>query len=258
MARARTRILTANKELVADLVSANRILFNRKIVDGYGHVSVRHDRDPEKYLMSRMCAPGLVMPADIDTYDLNNNSLFELGRPYNERFIHGEIYKVRPDVNAIVHCHAPPLIPFSVTDVPLRALYQVGSFLGDGVPVFEIRNAAGMTDLMIKTPALGKALSATLGSHSVVLMRGHGATIVGETLKIAVFRSIYATENAELQLQAMRLGNVTYLSPEEAALSTELCNRGTDRPWAIWESQVFPQVRTRKPGGAAKTQGAHG
>ena len=196
--------------------------------------------------MSRLCAPGLVRAADIDIYDLDNNSLLALGRPYNERFIHGEIYKAGPDVNSIVHCHAPPLIPFSVTKVPLRALFQVGSFLGDGAPVFEIRGAAGMTDFLIKTPALGRALSASLGNHSVVLMRGHGATVVDESLKIAVFRSIYAAENAELQMQAMRLGETTYLAPEEDVLCTKLCNGSTERPWAIWASEVSSPTNTRR------------
>ena len=241
--RRRQPSVRPSKELVSDLVIANRILFFKNIVDGYGHISARHNGDPNLYLMSRLCAPGLVTAKDIDTYDLDSDSLRQLGRPYSERFIHGEIYKIRKDVNSIIHCHTPHLIPFGVTETPLLPIYQMTSFLGGAVPVFEIREHAGMSDLLVRDPKLGKALAASLGDRPLVLMRGHGATVVGSSIREAVYRSIYAAENAWLQMEAMRLGKVTYLAPEEARLGLHVNNTSTDRPWAIWSHEVHTRTK---------------
>src|SRR5262245_19205250 len=206
--------------LVEALVAANRILVDQGVLDGYGHVSVRHDKTPARYLMSRSIAPELVTAADIMEYDLDSVPVDPRGRTsYLERFIHGEIYRARPDVQAVVHNHSPSVIPFGVTGVPLRPLYHMSAFLGDVPPVFEIRSAAGgASDMLVRTPALGKALAQTLGPRAVALMRGHGCVVVGANLPQAVFRSVYTEMNARLQAQAMALGgNVTYLSPEEAS-----------------------------------------
>src|SRR5881397_1979579 len=164
-------------KLVEDLVAANRILVDQGVLDGYGHVSARHDRDPNRYLMSRSLAPELVTGADILEYDLDSTPVEPRGRSlYLERFIHGEIYRARPDVKAIVHHHSPSVIPFGVSPVPLRPLYHMSAFLGGGVPVFDIKAAAGQaTDMLVRTPALGHALAQTLGDRPVALMRGHGA-----------------------------------------------------------------------------------
>ena len=230
-------------EVLDDLVLANRILFHQRIVDGLGHISVRHDKDPGRYLMARMCVPGLVTADDIITYDLDSNALGDSRKSYNERYIHGEIYKARPDIQSIVHCHTKSLLPFTVTKAPLRPLYHMSGFLGKGVPVFEIREAAGgPTNMLVRDPKLGRALATTLGESTIVLMRGHGATLVGHSIKNAVFRSIYAAENAELQMAAMRLGDVTYLSPEEAALGAEVnenSDTSLDRPWSAWKFQLL-------------------
>src|SRR5712691_72416 len=166
-------------------------------VDGYGHVSVRHDRDPNRYLLSRSLAPELVIAADIMEYDLDSTPVDAKGRSmYLERFIHGEIYKTRPDVKAIVHNHSPSVIPFSVGAVPLRPLYHMSAFVGEGVPVFEIRAAGGMTDMLVSNATLGRGLAQTLGRHPASLMRGHGAVVVGASLPIAVGRSVYLEMNA--------------------------------------------------------------
>src|SRR5262245_55919713 len=183
----------AAQEAIEELVLGNKILYRHKVVDAFGHLSVRHDKDPALYLMSRYVPPPLVTEEDIVTFDLDSNPLDKTGqRYYSERFIHGEIYKVRDDVKAIVHCHAPQLIPFGATKYPLRPMYHVSAFLGCGgcgVPVFEIRDAAGMTDMLIRTPELGKALAASLADRPMVLMRGHGATLVGSSIKQVVYRS---------------------------------------------------------------------
>jgi ribulose-5-phosphate 4-epimerase/fuculose-1-phosphate aldolase len=237
-----TGFTTASSALIEDLFVANRILSDHKLVDGFGHVSARHDRDLGRYVMTRNLAAGLVTPDDIVEFDLDSRPIRDIGVGYSvERFIHGEIYRSRPDVMAIVHSHAAPLILFSVIKAPLRPLYHVASFLEDGAPIFDIRDAAGMTDLLIRTPELGRSLAQTLADKSVVLMRGHGATIVGASIKHVVFKAVYTMQNAELQRDAMCFGEVTYLAPEEAALSTAFHAKAFERPWEFWKRQAFGQ-----------------
>jgi HCOMODA/2-hydroxy-3-carboxy-muconic semialdehyde decarboxylase len=223
--------------LIEDLVAANRILADQGVVDGYGHVSVRLDRDPGRYLLARSVAPELVTAADME-FDLDSRPTDDSGRPlYLERFIHGETYRVRPDVVAIVHHHSPSVIPLTVGTVPLQPLYHMSAFIGDGVPNFEIRSAGGMTDMLISTPALGRALAATLGQHPAALMRGHGSVVVGSTLPLAVGRSIYMELNARLQVQALALGgSLTYLHPEEVRRVE--ARQDYARSWDLWKRQA--------------------
>jgi ribulose-5-phosphate 4-epimerase/fuculose-1-phosphate aldolase len=231
----------ADAQLIEDLVAANRILVDQGVLDGYGHVSARHDRDPNRYLMSRSRAPELVTAADIMEYDLESEAVEPRGRTsYLERFIHGEIYRARPDVRAIVHSHSPSVIPFGVTGAPLRPLYHMSAFLAAGVSVFDIRAAAGgATDMLVRTPALGRALAQSLGARPVALMRGHGAVVVGTTLPQVVFRSVYTEMNARLQAQAMALGGpVTYLSPEEAHQAEASIAGTLGRPWELWKQKA--------------------
>jgi ribulose-5-phosphate 4-epimerase/fuculose-1-phosphate aldolase len=228
--------------LIDDLVAANRILVDQAVVDGYGHVSVRHPADPQHYLMSRSIAPELVTAADIMEYDLDSNAIDAHGRTsYLERFIHGEIYRTRPDVKAVVHNHSPSVIPFGVSTVPLRPLYHMSAFLGGGVPVFDIKTAAGgPTDMLVRNAALGRALAQTLGARPVALMRGHGAVVVGPNIQLAVFRSVYTEVNARLQAQAMALGGpVTYLDDEEARRATDSVGGTVVRPWELWRKKAL-------------------
>ena len=228
--------------LVDDLVAANRILVELGVLDGYGHVSVRHPADPQRYLMSRSIAPELVTAADVMEYDLDSNPVDARGRAtYLERFIHGEVYRARPDVKAVVHDHSPAIIPFGVSSVPLRPLYHMSAFLGGGVPVFDIKTASGQaTDMLVRTPALGKSLAQTLGGRPVALMRGHGAVVVGASLPLAVFRSYYTEMNARLQAQAMALGGpVTYLDDEEARLAGSSVGGTVVRPWELWRKKAL-------------------
>jgi len=231
-----------NPTLVEDLVAANRILVDQGVLDGYGHVSARHDRDPGRYLMARSIAPELVTAADIIEYDLDSVPVDPRGRSlYLERFIHGEVYKARPDVKAVVHSHSPSVIPFGVSAAPLKPLYHMSAFLWEGVPVFDIRQAAGgMTDMLVRNGSLGAALARTLGSRAAVLMRGHGAVVVGATLPQAVFRSVYMEVNAKLQAQAMALGGpVTYLDPEEARRAEVSLGGTLARPWELWKRKAL-------------------
>ena len=229
----------ARTSLIEDLVAANRILAVHGVVDGYGHVSVRHERDPGRYLLARSLAPELVTAGDIMEYDLDSVPVDAKGRVmYTERFIHGEIYKVRADVKAIVHHHSPSVIPFGVVTAPLQPLYHMSAFIGDGVPNFEIRNAGGMTDMLISSPSLGQALAQTLGRHPAALLRGHGAVVVGPDLPIAVGRSIYMEMNARLQVQALALGgNVTYLHAEEVRKVE--ARQDYERSWYMWRRKAL-------------------
>jgi ribulose-5-phosphate 4-epimerase/fuculose-1-phosphate aldolase len=229
--------------LVEDLVAANRILADQGVLDGYGHVSARHDKDPSRFLMSRSIAPELVAAVDVLEYDLDANPLDAGGRTsYLERFIHGAIYRARPDVKAVVHHHSPSVIPFGVTTVPLKPLYHMGAFLGGGVPIFDIKAAAGgPTDMLVRTLALGHALARALGARPVALMRGHGAVVVGADLREAVFRSVYTEVNARLQAQAMSLsgGAVTYLDADEARHADASIGGTLSRPWDLWKKKAI-------------------
>jgi ribulose-5-phosphate 4-epimerase/fuculose-1-phosphate aldolase len=224
---------------IDDLVAANRILAAHDVFDAYGHVSVRSDRDSAHYFMARALAPALVTTADILEYDLDSN-VVPANQPgvglFLERFIHGEIYKARADVKAVVHCHTPSVIPFGVTDVPLRPMFGLSGFLAEGVPVFEIRKSFGMTDLLIRDPARGRALAATLGNKPVALMRGHGAVIVGASLPLTVGRCVYLDLNARVQQQALSLGGkITYVTPDEGKQTVADDYR---RAWELWRRQA--------------------
>ena len=194
--------------LLDDLVAANRVLALKGVLDALGHVSVRDSHNPNRYWMSRSLAPALVTPSDIMEFDLDGNPIDRSGRAlYVERFIHGEIYKARADVNAIVHSHSPTVIPFSVTKLPLQPVLHNASFLSFGAPVFDSRTIAANSDLLINTPALGAALAKALGpTAAVVLLRAHGDAVVASSLPLAVFRAYYTEVNAQEQEQAIALG----------------------------------------------------
>lgn len=231
----------ADSALLDDLVAANRILYDQGVVDGFGHVSVRHDKDPSRYLLSRSMAPALVTREDILEYDLDSNPVDAKGRTsYLERFIHGELFKARPDVIAIVHSHSPAVIPFADTAVPLKPMNHIAGFLGTGAPVFEIRDTAGpASDMLIRNPSLGHALAAVMGNHSVALMRGHGSVAAAQSVRHVVFRAIYTEVNARMQADAMRLGTPTFLSPEEAAAAAKTNDGLVERPWALWKQRAM-------------------
>ena len=228
----------SEQDLVDDLVAANHVLADREVVDGYGHVSVRHPNNSDRYLMARDLPPTLVTAVDILTYDLDSNPLNAKGLAVvQERFIHGEIYKARPDVVAVVHAHSAELIPFSVMDIGIRPIFHLGAFIGAGVPVFELRTVREPNDksMLIHTPALGRALAHSLGDHPAVLIRGHGGAIVGSSLGQAVGRSVYLQQNAAIQRESMSLGvNINYLNAEEARA---MGDNTYYRDWEAWRRQ---------------------
>jgi len=234
----------ASPQLIEDLVAANRILADQGVVDGYGHVSVRHDKNPNRYLISRSLAPALVTSEDILEYDLDSRPIDPRGRQlYSEVFIHGEIFKARPDVNAVVHSHAPSVIALGIAGIEPRAVYHMSSFIGQGVPVFDIRKEMGEeTDMLVRTAARGQALARILGRHPAALMRGHGAVIAANALPLVVFRSIYLQINSGLQLQALTLNpNATFLTEREADLvEKELWDKDRHlRAWELWKQEAM-------------------
>ncbi|NML16037.1 class II aldolase/adducin family protein [Azohydromonas caseinilytica] len=235
-------------ELIADLVDANHILFHQGIVDAFGHVSVRHDQRPDRFLLARNMAPAQVAAEDIVEYDVATGEAVaaDAPRPYLERYIHSEIYKARPDVMAVVHNHSPAVLPFGIVrGARLRPACHMCGFLGEGPPVFEIRDHAGAaTDLLIRNRELGTALVRALGEERVVLMRGHGCTVVAPSLRLAVYRAVYTEVNAKLLLQSLPLGEVTYLTPEEAAAG-HTTEGQVDRPWNLWK-QLAREARLQQ------------
>ena len=230
--------------LTQDLVVANRVLTDLNVIDGFGHVSMRHPTDPNRYLMGRSVAPALVTADDIMEYDLDSNPVDAKGRAsFLERFIHGEIYKARPDVKAIVHTHSPGIIPFSVSSTPLRPVFHLGAFLFPDVPVFEIRDSAGMSNMLVSNAQLGKALASTLGDRSVALMRGHGSVVVASTIPMAVFRAHYSNVNAQLQSQALALGgSVSYLLGEESQKTLAVIDQIHGRAWDLWKCAALEKM----------------
>lgn len=231
--------------LIEDLVAANRILVEHGVIDAMGHVSVRSDRDPHRYLLARAIGPETVTEADIMEYDLDSNPIDPRGREsVRERFIHGEIYKTRPEVNAVVHNHSPSVIPFSITSEPLRPIFHMAAFIGQGVPVFEIRDAEEGTDLLVKTIYLGHALARTLEDKPAALMRGHGAVVVGESLPRAVGRSVYMEISAKMQAQAIAIagpgGKIVCMDEREVQASVPPQNYG--RAWNVWRAKALAGI----------------
>jgi HCOMODA/2-hydroxy-3-carboxy-muconic semialdehyde decarboxylase len=227
----------ASAELRLNLAVANQILFDHDLNDGYGHISARHDGDPYRFVMIRDMAPGTLDGESAIEFDLDGMPIPGRAGSCRERFIHGEIYKARPDVMAVVHTHASEMILFSVLSEKLRPLYQMSSFLGDGAPVFEIRDLPDRGDLLISDTPRGIALARSLGDHAVVLMRGHGASIVGSSLQEAIYRTIYAAQNARLQIDARRFGEATYLDDVEIAAIDQ---RGSfSKAWHFWKERAL-------------------
>lgn len=226
--------------LLDDLVSANRILYHHEVVDGFGHVSARDPGDAGRFFLSRSKAPGTVTREDILVFDLRGEPVETTGqRLYLERYIHSAIYAERPDVMAVVHSHSPAVIPFGVTAVPLQPVFHICGFLSPSVPVFEIRDVAGpATDLLIRSQELGVALARALGQRPVVLMRGHGSTAVGTSIRQAVYRAVYTEVNARLQADALRLGPVNFLTPQEGLAATATNEGVSERIWSLWKAEI--------------------
>ena len=229
-----------------DLVAAYRILAEYGVIDAYGHVSLRSPSNPQRYYLARSLAPERVQPEDILEYDLDSSPLDARGREsVTERFIHGEILKARPDIMAVVHNHSPSVVPFSVTGVPMRALWHMAAFIGDGLPNWEIRDVRKGTDLLVRDAQLGASLAKTLGPKPAALMRGHGSVTVGESLPRAVGRSVYLELSARMQMQALALSEkVNYLDEAEVKASTPL--QDYKRAWPMWREKALAKAKAER------------
>jgi ribulose-5-phosphate 4-epimerase/fuculose-1-phosphate aldolase len=240
--------MSANPDLIRDLVVANHILYDHGIVDAFGHVSVRHDKQPDRFLLARNMAPGSVMASDILEFHIDGSPVDPQGpRPYLERFIHGEIYAARSDVMAVVHSHSHSIVPLSISaQHRLRAVIHMAGFIGPEAPLFEIRNTGGAaTDLLIRSPELGRALAKSLAEKNIVVMRGHGSTVTAPSLPLVVYRAVYAELNARYQSEAMRHGPITALTAEEAAACVASIEAQVHRPWELWTREAAERRRLR-------------
>jgi len=235
-------------DILEDLVAAYRILAEYGVIDAYGHVSVRNPQSPKRYYLARSLAPESVQVEDIIEYDLASKPLDARGMDsVTERFIHGEIYKARPDIVAVVHNHSPSVVPFSVSGVPMKALWHMAAFVGDGLPNWEIRKVRKGTDLLVRDGVLGASLAKTLGKKPAALMRGHGSVTVGENLARAVGRSVYLELSARMQMQAMTLSKkINYLDAKEVAASTPL--QDYKRAWPLWREKALARAKQEKAG----------
>lgn len=243
-------VTETTKALLDDLVLANHILFNNGVVDAFGHVSVRHDARPDRFLLARNMAPGNVTAEDIIEFNLDGEPVNANGRRvYLERFIHSEIYRAYADVTAVVHSHSHAIVPLSVVqDFPLRPIFHMAGFIGRAAPVFEIRDVGGdATDLLISNRKLGKALADMFATSKIVLMRGHGSTVVAETLQKVVYRAVYAEVNARYQVTANVLGPITYLTEEEAQRCAQNVEGQYQRPWDLWKEEALRRSSNPMP-----------
>jgi ribulose-5-phosphate 4-epimerase/fuculose-1-phosphate aldolase len=248
-------------DLCYQLALANRIVAHEGVLDGFGHISVRHPDKPDHYLLSRSRSPELVEPGDILELDIDSNVVTPGNiLPYGECVIHGEIFRARPDVMTIVHHHSPAIMPFCLTDLKLVPINSLGATMGDVVPSWDSAHEFGDTPMVLTTNEQGASLARALGPHWMVLMRRHGATVVGRSMKEAVFRSIMTHRNADLQLRAYAVADVTPLSPGETKLSHDysLQERPLNRAWEYWVTRLTkagelpPKTKTLVGKGAGK------
>ncbi len=227
--------------LLEDLVIASRTCADHGVIDAYGHVSARSDTDPKRYFMSRAVAPELITEADILEYDLDSQPIVAGGpKGYNERFIHGEIYKLRPDVHAIVHNHSHAVVPFSCTGCTLRPIFHMAAFIGLGIPSWDIRDDHPGSDMLVRSAAMGRSLAQKLGQQPAALMRGHGSVVVGPKIQTAVGRTVYLDHNAKMQTQAMLMtagagpDAVVYMDAAEVAANVSW--QEYERSWDLWKT----------------------
>lgn len=230
---------TDDVQTTSDVVDANHVLVDQGILDAFGHVSARDPSDSATFLISRNLAPAMVTTSDIQSICLDGTAGDDRAS-YLERFLHAEIYRARPDVHAVVHSHSASMVPFSISQTPLRPVWHMAGFLGGSVPVFEIREAAGhSSDLLIRNSALGQKLATTLGDAPVALMRGHGFVAVGDSIPQAVARAVYADLNARAQTTAIQLsGDYTVLTAGEASAAADANDGQLARAWQVWKSQA--------------------
>lgn len=256
----------ANKLVEAriELALANRIVANEGVIDAFGHVSMRHPDNPNRYFLSRSRAPELVEPDDFIEYDIDSNPIKDPGNvgQYSERVIHGEIFRARPDVNSVCHHHAPAFMPLIANGIDYVPVFHLGAVGGIKPPFWDQQDEFGDTNMLVVQPEEGASLAKTLGQHNMVLMRRHGVTVVGTSVKDCVFRTCFSTRNAAYQVQALSIGsNIASLSQGETELAGQVSSKttGLTRSWEYWTVRVakaggaLPAPKKAKPAAAKKS-----
>lgn len=229
-----------DRATLEDLAAASRILVDQGVFDAAGHVSMRHPGHSGRFLMSRSLAPQMITADDIMEFDLDCNAIDPRGRNgFIERYLHGEIFRARPDVMAVAHSHSPSVIAFGLSNTPMRAMYHNAAFLAEGVPVFDIRDKFGVTNIVISSAEKGAALAAVLADKPAALLRAHGMVVVGPTLPVAIFRAVFTDISARIQHQALALGGVlAALDAEEGRLADVVNVQTVGRSWDLWKQRV--------------------
>ena len=224
------------EELIEELVTANRILARENVVDSFGHISVRHPEHPQRYLLSRSRAPDCIERDDIMEFTLDGAAIDGRGRaPYLERFIHGALYEARPDVMSVVHNHSESVIPFGVTGQGIKPIYHMGASIGHEVPIWDSHDRFGDTALLVENMEMGRDLAKRIGAGATALMRGHGATVAGKSIRHAVYISVYLEVNARLQKQAIGMGEIRFLTAGEVDnVRARTGPYGINRAWENW------------------------
>lgn len=245
--------VTKLRDLIEDVVAANRILAAENVVDAFGHVSARHPENPDHYLIARALPPELITAEDIMEIALDGEVVGgDTRKPYLERYIHGAIYEARPEVKSVVHSHSRSVIPYSVTDEKLRPIVHSCATIGCDIPVWDAQTAFGDTNLLISNMAMGQDFAKILGQNNTALMRGHGCTVIGRSVREAVYTAVYLEVNAGLQMQASRFPPVKFLSEGEVKIICERLanakpNEGYDRAWEYWCRHAGIEARNRTP-----------
>ncbi|HET7850920.1 MAG TPA: class II aldolase/adducin family protein [Pseudolabrys sp.] len=243
---------TALNDARRELALANRIVANEGVIDAFGHVSMRHPENPNRYLLSRSRAPELVTPDDLIEYDLDSQPVRKHNHTqYSERVIHGEIYKARPDVMAVCHHHAPAFMPLLATGTDYVPVFHLGAVGGIRPPFWDQQDEFGDTNMLVVKPEEGASLARALGRHWMVLMKRHGVTVAGTSVRDCVFRSVFSCRNADFQVRAMALGTVGPLSPGETELASGISSKttGLTRSWEYWSMRIAKSGGLPAPGG---------
>jgi ribulose-5-phosphate 4-epimerase/fuculose-1-phosphate aldolase len=247
------KALTIIKDLIEDIVAANRILATENVVDAFGHVSARHPENPFHYLIARALPPELITAEDIMEITLNGEVVNgDTRKPYLERYIHGAIYEARPDVRSVVHSHSHSVIPYSVTDEKLRPVVHSCATIGCHIPVWDAQTTFGDSNMLISSMDMGRDFAKVLGPNNASLMRGHGCTVIGRTVREAVYTAVYLEVNANLQMQASRFSPIKFLTDGEIRIICERLanaksNEGYDRAWEYWCRHAGVEARYRTP-----------
>ena len=236
------------QELRRELTLANHILAREGLLAGLGHISARHPDKPDHFILSRALAPNLVTVGDLHEFDLDGNLTDGSDiNGYAERVIHAAVYAARPDVNCVCHNHAIELLPFCNIGEAPKPVTHVGGMMGAHVPVWDNRIDFGDTQIIVIKMEEAVSMARALGANRCMLLRRHGALVVGKNIRETVFRSIVLRDNARVHLDASRLGELSVLTEKEIEISNALHEspRILERVWDGWVAELGPDIAAK-------------